>query len=112
MIILIISHDEVDIMKNYYLAGAVIGTVLPYYFLIQFLNQNGGNLSLIINQLFGNPISTFFVMDVLVSALVLLIFIFSEGVELEAWKKLVCISGVLLVGVSLGLPLFLYFRDQ
>ena len=112
MIRLIISHDKVDTMKNYYLVGTVIGTVLPYYFLIQFLLQYGFNLSLIINQLFGNPLSTFFVMDVLVSAIVLLVFIFSEGVELEAWKKWVCISGVLLVGVSLGLPLFLYFREK
>jgi hypothetical protein len=61
--------------------------------------------------LFANPISTFFAVDVIISALVLLIFIFSEGRRLamkHLWVYVVC---TFLVGVSLALPLFLYVRE-
>jgi hypothetical protein len=61
--------------------------------------------------MFGNPVAAFFVMDVVVSALVLWAFIFAEGRRLgmrNLWVYVVC---TLTVGVSLALPLFLYFRE-
>ncbi|MDP1392219.1 DUF2834 domain-containing protein [Lysinibacillus capsici] len=33
-------------MRKVYLLFAIIGTVFPYYFLVQFLNKNGFDLGL------------------------------------------------------------------
>ena len=59
-------------MRKLYLLGAILGIILPYYYFIQFVLENGLNVNLFIDQLFANPVSAFFGMDVIVSSLVLL----------------------------------------
>lgn len=97
-------------MRKLYLIGAVLGVVLPYAFFIPFVIANSLDIGLFIEQLFANRISAFFGVDVIVSSVVLWIFVFTEGKRLgmkHLWLYVVC---NLLVGVSLALPLFLYFR--
>jgi hypothetical protein len=99
-------------MKNIYLALAVIGTVLPYSQFIPFLRENGLDARLFVEQLFATRIGGFFGMDVIVSSVVLWVFVRAEGRRLgmrHLWAQLVAI---LTVGVSLGLPLFLYLRQR
>jgi uncharacterized membrane protein len=99
-------------MKNIYLALAVIGTVLPYSQFIPFLRENGLDARLFVEQLFATRIGSFFGMDVIVSSVVLWVFVRAEGRRLgmrHLWAPLVAI---LTVGVSLGLPLFLYLRQR
>lgn len=50
-------------------------------------------------------------MDVLVSSLVLITFIHQEARSLQIAHWWIPIAATLLVGVSLGLPLFLYMRQ-
>src|SRR5207245_11157540 len=64
------------------------------------------NMPLFIRDLFANRISAFFAMDVIVSAVVLISFIQSEGKRLGMRLLWLPTIGTLLVGVSLGLPLF------
>jgi len=68
-------------------------------------------MPLFLQDLFANRISAFFGMDVLVSAVVVLIFIETEGRRLGRRLLWLPIVAVFLVGVSLGLPLFLYLRQ-
>jgi lysylphosphatidylglycerol synthetase-like protein (DUF2156 family) len=99
-------------MQWLFLIAAILGAILPLSYLIPFLLANGLDAPLIFRQLFQNNISAFFGVDVFISALALLLFIFSEG-HRRAMKHLwVCVLGTLLVGVSLGLPLFLFFRER
>jgi hypothetical protein len=51
-------------------------------------------------------------MDVLVSAVALIAFIRGEGTRLKMHQLWLPIVSVFLVGVSLGLPLFLYIRER
>lgn len=103
-------------MQSYrplYLAGAVLGTVLPYAYFVPFLLENGIDISLFVQQLFASHIAAFFGVDVIVSSLVLWVFVFTEGRRRGMrylWVYVVC---NLLVGVSLALalPLFLYVRE-
>jgi hypothetical protein len=69
------------------------------------------NMPLFIRGLFANRISAFFAFDVIVSAVALILFIHVEGRRLGMRLLWLPIAGVLLVGVSLGLPLFLYLRQ-
>jgi len=98
--------------KQLYLVGAIFGTLLPYYFFIQFLWIHGLDLNQLFSQLFANDISAFFGMDVIVSSLVLWVFVFAEGRRLGMKHLWVYIAANLAVGVSLALPLFLYVRES
>jgi Protein of unknown function DUF2834 len=64
-----------------------------------------------LRDLFANRISAFFAMDVVVSAVVLISFIQTEGKRLQMRLLWLPTLGTLLVGVSFGLPLFLYLRQ-
>jgi len=98
-------------MKRVYALLCVLGLVLPYYFFVPFVLSNGLNLSLFTSQLFANQISAFFGVDVIVSSLVLWAFIYQETRKRQIPLWWLCIVANLTVGVSLGLPLFLWLRE-
>jgi hypothetical protein len=97
--------------KYVYLAFCLIGTVLPYSQFVPFLREHGFDGRLIIQQLFANRISGFFGLDVLVSSVVLWFFVRVEGRRAKLRHVWWPLAGILTVGVSLGLPLFLYLRE-
>lgn len=99
-------------MKTLYLIGAVLGAVLPLSQLIPFLQTHGLDLKLFFAFLFANNVSGFFGLDVIVSSVVLWLFVFSEGRRLRMRRLWVYVVCNLAVGVSLGLPLFLFFRER
>ena len=97
--------------KNGYLLLCVLGIVLPYSQLVPWVLENALHLGLIFQQLFANRIGGFFGLDVLVSSIVLVGFIRTEGRRLGMRRLWLPILGLLTVGVSCGLPLFLYLRE-
>jgi hypothetical protein len=94
-----------------YLVLCVVGVVLPYWQFVPWFLDHGLDIPLFLQQLFANHIGAFFGLDVVVSSLVLWIFVFVEGGRLGMRRLWVPVMGTLLVGVSLGLPLFLYMRQ-
>src|SRR5712692_4382625 len=98
-------------LKTIYLVLCLLGAVLPYWQFVPWLVENGLNMPLFFQQLFANHIGAFFGMDVFVSAAALLVFVRSEGSRLGVAGRWLPVIAVLAVGVSLGLPLFLYLRD-
>ena len=99
-------------LRYLYLFFALIGLILPYSQLVPWIVEHHAlNMPLFIRDLFANRISAFFALDVIVSAIVLISFIQIEGRRLGMRLLWLPIVGVLLVGVSLGLPLFLYLRQ-
>ena len=87
------------------------GALLPYWQFIPWVIQHGMNLPLFVRELFANRISAFFGMDVLVSAVVLIVFIRVESDRLNIRRRWLPVLAVLVVGVSLALPMFLYMRE-
>ena len=65
--------------KTVYVVLCVIGTALPVSQLIPFLREHGLDLPLMVTQLFANPISSFFGLDVIVTSVVLWVFVAIEG---------------------------------
>ena len=98
--------------KNVYVGLCVFGVVLPYWQFLPWAAQNGLNLSLFVQQLFANRIGAFFGMDVLVSAVALLVFVRFENSRTRIPGRWLPLIAVLTVGVSLALPLFLYLRER
>ena len=99
-------------MQWLFLVAAIVGAVLPLSYLLPFLLTHGFDMPLVFRQLFQNNISAFFGMDVFISALTLWLFVWSEGRRRRMKRLWVYILCTLLVGVSLGLPLFLFFRER
>ena len=98
-------------LKIGYILLCLFGIILPYSQFIPFILEHGLDLSLFLEQLFANQISSFFGLDLIVSSVVFWIFVFSEGSKLKMRFLWVYILSNLLVGVSLGLPLFLLMRQ-
>ena len=98
--------------RTTYLWLCVAGTVLPYTQFVPFLAEHGLDMRVFLEQLFANRIGAFFGLDVLVSSLVLWVFVFVDGRRVGMRHLWAPIAGNLAVGVSLGLPLFLYLRER
>src|SRR5437867_13289851 len=98
--------------KTAYLIFCALGILLPYsQFVPWVVAQHGVPMGLFVRELFANRIGAFFGMDVLVSAVVLISFVQREGKRLGVRHLWLPIAGTLVVGVSLGFPLFLYLRE-
>ena len=95
-----------------YLVLCILGTVLPCSQLVPFLTEHGLNVALLMKDLFANRISSFFGLDVIVSSVVLWVLVLTEGRRQQMRHLWIYIASNLLVGVSLGLPLFLYVRER
>lgn len=95
-----------------YLILCLAGTILPYSQLLPFVLEHGLDPRLISQQLFANKVSGFFGLDVIVSSVTLWVFVYSEGTRLKMRHLWIYIAANLVVGVSLGLPLFLLARQS
>jgi hypothetical protein len=95
-----------------YLILAVAGTLLPYSRFVPWLLEHGLNIPLFFGELFSTRIGGFFGLDVLLSAVTLIAFIRREGARKNMRLLWVPIAATCLVGVSCGLPLFLYMRER
>ena len=99
-------------LKSVYLVLCVLGAALPLWELAPWLAANGLDVPLLFRQLFADRVGAFFGMDVIVSAVVLAVFVASEGARVRVRRRWLAIVATLAVGVSLGLPLFLYMRER
>jgi hypothetical protein len=97
--------------KTIYFVFCFVGTLLPYWQFVSWVIQHGMNPPLFVRELFANRISAFFGMDVLVSAIVLIAFMRVESGRFNIRRRWLPLVAVLTVGVSLGLPMFLYMRE-
>jgi Terpene cyclase DEP1 len=97
--------------KAIYLVLCFVGALLPYWPFVPWVVAHGMNLPLFVRELFVKRISAFFGMDVLVSAVVLVAFMRVESCRVQIQQRWLPILAMLLVGVSLALPMFLYMRE-
>jgi len=99
-------------LKTTFLILSILGAVLPLSQFVPWVVENGLDVPLFFQELFSTRIGGFFGMDVIVSAVVLFVFVFYEGKRLEMTKLWLPVVATLSVGVSFGLPLFLYMRQK
>ena len=95
-----------------YLALFVIGTVVPYLSFVPWVMDHGLDISRLVEELFANRISAFFGLDVIVSSVVLWAFVAFEGTRAGVRHRWAPIVASLTIGVSAGLPLFLFLRES
>lgn len=99
-------------LRNVYLILCVIGLVLPYAQFVPWVIEHGLDAPRFVSELFADRIGAFFGLDVIVSAVVLFVFIAAEHRRTKIPLVWAPVAGTLAVGVSFGLPLFLYLRER
>ena len=98
-------------MKTAYLVLTILGAVGPYWFFVPWLAENGLDLPALVSELFSTRVGAFFGLDVVISSLVVFAFIFAERQHRRVAHLWASIVGTLVIGVSCGLPLYLYLRE-
>src|SRR5262249_5268825 len=98
--------------RHLYFALCVLGAVVPYAHFLPWLSQHGLQLDLFVRELFATRVGAFFGLDVVISAIVLFVFIYAERKTVGVRQIWLPIVATFVVGVSLGLPLFLYLRQR
>lgn len=99
-------------MKIFYALLAVAGAIVPYSQFVPWAAEHGWDARGFALELFSTRIGAFFGLDVLISAVVLLAFIGWEGRRAKMPGLWMPVAATLLVGVSCGLPLFLFLRER
>ncbi len=95
-----------------YLALAVWGAVHPMYWFIAYMNETGSGLSGLISAWYVNASSTGLTWDLTISAIALTVWIIAETWVRKNWSALWAIPATFCIGVSCGLPLYLFLRTR
>ena len=96
-----------------YLLLAIVGALVPLSQFVPWVAVNGFDLTLMMNELFANRISSFFGLDLIISAGVLIVFALADSARYRAaWHGWLAVLLTLCLGVSFGLPFYLYLREK
>ena len=99
-------------LSRTYFAFALVGAILPYVIFIPWLTSHGADVRLFFGQLFATGPATIFAADVLLAALVFVIFAVAEGRRLGMGKLWLYPLVTFTIGLCCALPLFLGFRER
>ena len=98
--------------KAIYLALCVVGAIVPYAVFLPWAFEHGLNARLILRDLFVNRVSASFAADVILSSVAFWALVGIEGRRASMRNLWLPVAANLIVGLSLGLPLFLYMRER
>ena len=95
-----------------YLALAIWGAIHPMYGFITWFNANGYDLGAMVDAWHVNAASSGLVWDLTIAAVALTVWIITEVFSRKNWVALVAIPATFCIGVSCGLPLYLFLRTR
>lgn len=97
-------------MKTVFLLLAIVGAVLPMYYFVAWFEANGYDLGAMVEAWNVNDATTGLVYDLTVAAVALTIWAVWESARTRRWIGLLAVPATFCIGVSCGLPLYLYLR--
>lgn len=99
-------------LRLVYLALAVWGAIHPMYWFLRYMNETGTGLSGLIDAWYVNASTTGLTWDLTIAAIALTVWIVAEVAVRKNWLALVAIPATFCIGVSCGLPLYLFLRTR
>lgn len=99
-------------LRMAYLALAIWGAIHPMWYFIQWFRAEGFALGPMIEAWHANTATSGLVWDLTIAAIALTLWIFAEVAVRRNWEALLAIPATYLVGVSFGLPLYLFLRSR
>jgi hypothetical protein len=91
-------------------ALAVWGAVHPMYYFLAWFGENGFDLGGMVEAWHANAASSGLVWDLTIAAVALTVWVLVEAVRHRHWAGLIAIPATFCIGVSCGLPLYLFLR--
>lgn len=97
-------------MRWVFAALAVWGAVHPMYYFLAWFRENGFDLGGMVDAWHANAASSGLVWDLTIAAVALTVWVLVEVVRHRHWAGLIAIPATFCIGVSCGLPLYLFLR--
>lgn len=101
-----------SLLRLIYLALALWGAIHPMGYFIAWFSANGVDLPGMIDAWHANDASSGLVWDLTISAIALTVWIIAETSVRKNWLALIAIPATFFIGVSCGLPLYLFLRTR
>jgi hypothetical protein len=101
-----------SVSRMIFLALAVWGAIHPMYWFVTWFNENGYDLWAMVDAWHANAATSGLVWDLTIAAVALTVWIISEVWSRKNWVALVAIPATFCIGVSCGLPLYLFLRTR
>ena len=99
-------------MRLVYLALAVWGAIHPMYWFVTYMRETGTGLPGLIDAWYVNASTTGLTWDLTIAAIALTVWVLAETWKRRAWLNLLAIPATFGIGVSCGLPLYLFLRSR
>lgn len=99
-------------LRVFYLALAIWGAIHPMFYFISFMRTQGTGLSGLIDAWYVNASTHGLVWDLTIAAIALSVWVIAETWVRKNWLALIAIPATFCIGVSCGLPLYLFLRTR
>lgn len=99
-------------LRLVYLALAIWGTIHPMSYFIPWFQENGWSIMGMVDAWHANLASSGLVWDLTIAAAALTVWIIVETVQTKNWRGFIAIPTIFCIGVSCGLPLYLFLRSR
>ncbi len=97
-------------MRWIFAALALWGTVHPMYWFLSYMAANDWSLAALIDAWYVNDSTTGLTWDLTIAAIALTVWVLIEAVQRRHWLGLIAIPATFCIGVSCGLPLYVFLR--
>ena len=95
-----------------WLGLAVWGAIHPMYYFIMWFNENTWSIMAMVDAWHVNAATSGLTWDLTIAAVTLTVWIIAEVAVRRNWSGLLAIPATFCIGVSCGLPLYLFLRAK
>ena len=99
-------------MQIVYLLLAIWGAIHPMYYFVAHMRDEGRGLSGLIDAWYVNNSTIGLTWDLTIAAIALTVWVVAETLKRKDWIGLAAIPATFCIGVSCGLPLYLFLRSR
>ena len=99
-------------IRPIFLLLAIWGAVHPMYWFVTYMRETGTGLSGLIDAWYVNASTTGLTWDLTIAAIALTVWVLAECLPRRDWFGLVAIPATFCIGVSCGLPLYIWLRSR
>lgn len=99
-------------LRLIYLGLAIWGAIHPMYYFVTWFRANGVDLGKMVDAWHANAAASGLVWDLTIAAIALTVFVVAEVAARRNWIGLLAIPATFCIGVSCGLPLYLFLRSR
>ncbi len=93
-----------------FLALAVWGSIHPMYYFVTWFQTNSWDIMAMVDAWHVNAATSGLVWDLTIAAIALTVWVLYEVVTRRHWAGLIAVPATFCIGVSCGLPLYLFLR--